>query len=368
MHTTGGDGDNNDPNDLKGAFMKVRTLSLLAAGGTFIVAAGRASAQLAGISVATKPNEFGILVCNVYAEFEPATDLLLAVGGSLESAYTVIDGTFFQSPFGTDRPPDPGLFSFFPTLRYDSFVTIGVKSFSTTNPGVPEGQTENHLIFAPLWPGFGPSSLVLTGTAYHVTNTSAQGDPFNPDFVRGDGGILIGQFSTEDGSGFAGGVELHYRLDNSPSFQSQFASFVHTVDKACFEVVTEQTVCHANGSAFTYSVDGLEACSGSSFSFSFTGAGGAVGQDLCFTVAVNDGQGQECCTVELCTTVPGCSLQALPFDLNGDGIVGILDMLELIGVWGPCNSCVLPGLCPADFDTDCSVGIHDLLTLLANWG
>ena len=347
--------------------MKVRTLSLLAAGGTCIIAGSQVSAQVTGISVESKPNEFGILVCNVYAEFDVMGVGLLAIGGApFVTTYTVIDGTFYQNPFGSDRPPNPALFRIFPSLRYDTFVTIGVKSYNPNSPGVPEGQPEDDLILAPQWPGFGPSSLVLEGTAYHVFNYSMQRDPFNPAFVRGDGGILIGQFSTVDGAGFTGDMEFHYSDDGVGD--GQFVSFVHTVDKACFEVVTEQTICHNDGSAFTFAVDGVESCSGSAFSFSFTAAEGAVGQEMCFSVVVHDGQGQECCAVELCTTVPDCSPQAAtPFDLNGDGIVGIVDMLELFVVWGPCDSCFMPWICPADFDGDCSVGIVDLLGLLANW-
>ncbi len=49
-------------------------------------------------------------------------------------------------------------------------------------------------------------------------------------------------------------------------------------------------------------------------------------------------------------------------DLNGDGVVGIMDLLALLKAWGPCKDC------PADFDGDGTVGILDLLTLLANWG
>jgi len=42
-------------------------------------------------------------------------------------------------------------------------------------------------------------------------------------------------------------------------------------------------------------------------------------------------------------------------------------MLGLFKAWGPCSSCSLPWICPADFDGDCSVGILDLLVLLGNW-
>ncbi len=51
-----------------------------------------------------------------------------------------------------------------------------------------------------------------------------------------------------------------------------------------------------------------------------------------------------------------------PADLDGDGNVGILDLLSLLAAWG-----TNPGG-PPDFDGDGAVGILDLLTLLANWG
>ncbi len=51
-----------------------------------------------------------------------------------------------------------------------------------------------------------------------------------------------------------------------------------------------------------------------------------------------------------------------PWDLDGTGTVGILDLLALLAAWGSD-----PGG-PPDFDGDGTVGILDLLTLLANWG
>jgi hypothetical protein len=51
-----------------------------------------------------------------------------------------------------------------------------------------------------------------------------------------------------------------------------------------------------------------------------------------------------------------------PWDLDGDGSVGVSDLLSLLASWGPCKGC------PADFDGDGSVGVSDLLALLANWG
>jgi hypothetical protein len=53
-------------------------------------------------------------------------------------------------------------------------------------------------------------------------------------------------------------------------------------------------------------------------------------------------------------------------DIDGDGSVGIVDFLTLLGGWGPCPVPCPP--CPADLDGDCQVGILDFLTLLGAWG
>ena len=49
-------------------------------------------------------------------------------------------------------------------------------------------------------------------------------------------------------------------------------------------------------------------------------------------------------------------------DITGDGLVGIVDFLDLLGAWGPN-----PGHL-ADLDGDGIVGILDFLLLLGNWG
>lgn len=51
-----------------------------------------------------------------------------------------------------------------------------------------------------------------------------------------------------------------------------------------------------------------------------------------------------------------------PWDLDGSGTVGAVDLLALLVAWGPN-----PGH-PADFDGDGMVGSTDLVALLTNWG
>ncbi len=53
-------------------------------------------------------------------------------------------------------------------------------------------------------------------------------------------------------------------------------------------------------------------------------------------------------------------------DINGDGQVGIFDLLDLLGSWGECPGA--PDPCDADLDADGTVGVLDLLLLLQNFG
>ena len=55
----------------------------------------------------------------------------------------------------------------------------------------------------------------------------AQGDPFNPPFsFPGNGQILIGQFSTSNGSAISGTFLLTYDSNGQP-FQHSVVSFFH---------------------------------------------------------------------------------------------------------------------------------------------
>ena len=56
-------------------------------------------------------------------------------------------------------------------------------------------------------------------------------------------------------------------------------------------------------------------------------------------------------------------LDPCPADLDGDGAVGVPDLIILLGAWGFCADD-----CPADFDADGLVRVPDLITLLGEWG
>jgi hypothetical protein len=60
----------------------------------------------------------------------------------------------------------------------------------------------------------------------------------------------------------------------------------------------------------------------------------------------------------------GTAVDIRPCDIDGDGLVGLIDFTMLLNAWGPC----VEGCCLADFDLDGSVGILDFLLMLSNWG
>lgn len=49
-------------------------------------------------------------------------------------------------------------------------------------------------------------------------------------------------------------------------------------------------------------------------------------------------------------------------DLSGDGVVNVIDMLQMLGDWGACSEC------PSDLTGDDFVNVLDLLELLGTWG
>jgi hypothetical protein len=54
-------------------------------------------------------------------------------------------------------------------------------------------------------------------------------------------------------------------------------------------------------------------------------------------------------------------------DLNGDGVVNVRDLLDLLGAWGACDE-PCPPACTGDTNFDCIVNHLDLAVLLDHWG
>jgi hypothetical protein len=193
--------------------MRWKSLSVLAGVGLPLVAAGSAHGGFVGITTEVKsvppqtPNVGGALVVNVFATFDrPGTDRFISAAGTPLSPMdiSVVGGTFYQNQFGSDTAPSAALIPVFPSLAFDTFVTIGQKS--TAQPAPP-------LTLTPGWAdsdgvpggsGFGPSTLGGDNLSWANTPAAPNTDPFNPAFINGNGSVLIGQFTTLDGTGIVG--------------------------------------------------------------------------------------------------------------------------------------------------------------------
>ena len=208
--------------------MKVRTLSVLAGVGAPLILTGFADAGFLGIKVVGKDNPFGILVCNVYAIFDrPGEDRMEAVAGTLNTPLRieVHNGTFYNTPnVGTDKAPSTFLISIFPSLAFDTFITIGVKAVGTAAGAQPK----DNMSIRPGFPvGITGSILETNSSGWGVASIYAQGDPFDSvNSFPGNGQILIGQYSTSNGTAISGTFLIQY-TSNGVQFQLSAVSFFH---------------------------------------------------------------------------------------------------------------------------------------------
>jgi hypothetical protein len=58
----------------------------------------------------------------------------------------------------------------------------------------------------------------------------------------------------------------------------------------------------------------------------------------------------------------GTTAMDCPGDINADGVVNSLDLVDVLATWGPCTNC------DEDFDFSGVVNVYELTTILANWG
>ncbi len=310
--------------------MKARTLSLLAAGAATLIATTPAVATLTGIVVVAEPQEPDLVVCSVYARFGEPDDHLVAVCGTAASPLeiSVTGGAFYQHPFGTDRAPHEDLVAAFPSLAWDTFVTIGLDS----NSG------DDNAFLGPFWPGFGPGTLTMSDAGWFITPSDPQGAP------DVDGRVLLGRF-TYDGIAIEGRILVQFITGGVPMQAS--VAFCHGTAGPCIDG----------------DLDGNNLVTIDDFLVLLAAWGGVD------CPADIDGDGVVGITDFLLLLANWTVFSGVPTgagvdaDLNRDGVVNIFDLLILLS----CRGAVSPGCEVADLDGDGWVGATDLVLLIANW-
>jgi hypothetical protein len=315
--------------------VKLKTLSVLAGFGGALIVSGPASGKYLGLARTSSPNPYGIHACNISAQFDNPNDRVLAVAGTASAplSISVLGGTFHQNELGGDTAPPAALVDVFPSLAYDTFVTVGVQ----------EDDGSDGTLLPPGWPGFSATELAGTDLAWFVTPDAPQGMP--DEF----GGVLLGQFSHTDGVAPIGRFLLLAISDGEPILRyTGFCCFLSPGPCTEGDIDFDNVVGVGD---FLALLGAWGPCPPQETCWADLDQDGGVGVvDFLLLLAY--------WTLEHPEPLP-----SVDADLNGDGVVNVVDLLTLLSCWGPA----VGGCAPADLDGDGVVGTRDLLIMLVDW-
>jgi len=166
-------------------------LSSLMAGS--LILAGSASAGFTSMSFDEVENGMaGFTTIRAYAGVTAGGQVDAVYGDTANALVVTSDGGFYQNGFGGYSAPSAALFSFFPSLEFDSFVTIGL----TDNAG------DAMLDIGIDWAGFEAGGDIST------TNGTWFATPSDAQVMEMGGRVLVGQFTVADGDHVYGSMNL----------------------------------------------------------------------------------------------------------------------------------------------------------------
>ncbi|MFT4593135.1 MAG: MYXO-CTERM domain-containing protein [Phycisphaerales bacterium] len=170
----------------------LKLLGLTAGVGT-LICAGNVTADFNGISWTMSSSAYGDTYL-IYADLDAGSQLNAVYGDGDVALNIEGTGDFYQNMFGsaTVAGMSPALIAVFPSLAYDSFVTIGLD----TNVG--NAMLDIGIDFS----GF------EAGGAIWTDNGSWFATPADPQVYEVDGQVLIGQFTVAAGESVSGTVNL----------------------------------------------------------------------------------------------------------------------------------------------------------------
>lgn len=195
-----------------------------------------------------------------------------------------------------------------------------------------------------------------------------------------DGDVAIISSYGNDDSGEKSGSAYIFRYDTITSMWTEEAKLL-PADGATGDMFGRQVVLNENvATVNALNGDGLFPDSGSVYIFRYDGLAWNEeielfatdnGMDNGFTISESDGvvfvgaSGDDYRGWSTGSAYIFDSIDATccPADTDGNGVVTVSDLLELLSAWGAC-----PVPCPSDHNRDGFVNVTDLLKLLSNWG
>ena len=164
-------------------------------------------ADYVGLSYEFEDQGNGLWTMQVFADFTATTDQLNAVFGDSQNSLNISSTNgFYQNPFGgaTSASINPVLIPLFPSLAYDSWVTIG-----------SEDNVDNAMLDIGIdWSAFeGGGNIDTDNGTWFAT-------PDDPQVLAGnDLRVLIGQFTTYGwDSQITGVINLQGKIGDSETF------------------------------------------------------------------------------------------------------------------------------------------------------
>ncbi|MBL6998017.1 MAG: hypothetical protein ISR75_06225 [Phycisphaerales bacterium] len=154
----------------------------LTAGVGSLVLAGSVSADFLGFDIEEIDSGLGIgTTYRIYATIDAGGEVDAVYGDDANALSIQSTTSFYQNPFGGYGTPTASLFTFFPSLEFDSFVTIGLLN----NTG------DAMLDIGIDWTDFEAGGAIYTDNGtWFATPDEAQVQEVN-------GRVLIGQFTTD---------------------------------------------------------------------------------------------------------------------------------------------------------------------------
>ena len=170
----------------------LKLLGLTAGVGSLILA-GSASADFQGISWTSTSSAYGDTYL-IYVDVEAGDQLNAVYGDDVNSLSIDSNGGFYQNGFGAAGSTgiNPALLPVFPSLAYDSWVTIGLHD-----------QVGNAMLNIGIdWTGFDAGGAIWTD------NGSWFATPDDAQVYEIGGQVLIGQFTVAAGEGVSGTINM----------------------------------------------------------------------------------------------------------------------------------------------------------------
>ena len=165
----------------------------LTAGVGSLILAGTAVADFTGMQYETVENGMaGLTTYRVYAGVDAGGELDAVFGDDSNTLSVSSDSGFYQNAVGGYSAPNAALFAFFPSLQFDSFVTIGLLD-DAGNAMLDIGID---------WSNFeAGGSIVTDNGTWFATPADAQVHEI-------DGRVLVGQFTVGDGDHVYGSMNF----------------------------------------------------------------------------------------------------------------------------------------------------------------